>query len=180
LRIIPLAYHEIVSHDIVLDSFRAGEMMGHDVAYKVARNDGKLKRLIVKDKAASTIESYNIREIIVTRPGSSGQTVRDKSLMGSILTPEYTVDALPEVPVIYINWAGTYNAETLSSDFQRAAGEESYRSGEDQILKQIIARLMIFPINIRNQSRLFSRAIVWALRILNFLIILSSEFLLSV
>lgn len=130
-RIIALAYHDIISQDILLEGFRSGELMGHDIAYRIAQAPNQYTQVIVNDQQDKFLESYSIKEIIANKENGD----RDTALMGSILIPDALAD---EQPIIYINWTGTHNKGTLNADKERAPGEESYRRCEDQILKQVI------------------------------------------
>lgn len=133
-KIVPLAYHEIAMHDEALVEFRASELVGHNVAYKVAKNEDKYKRVVVVDKAGKVLENYSIKEIKVIKNDK-----RDLGLKGLILVPE-TEKNQPITP-LYITWAGTHSNASMNADLERTPGEESYRLGEDQVLKQIITTI---------------------------------------
>lgn len=138
LRAIALAYHETAYFDATLEPFRMSELIGHILAYKVAKNENQYQRFVIKDHAGNIIHSYRIEEISVEHPTKDSSYERDKKLMGCILIPEYGENDATEKPVMYICWAGTYSTQTLLADFERSACEESYRRGEDQILAKII------------------------------------------
>lgn len=130
LRILPLAYHEIIANDAILSEFRASEIVGHNAAYAVARNSN-IKDLIIVDKQGAILEKYSLNQIKVMKNKS-----RDLALKGLILIPDD--NKAEEIPTVYITWAGTHSTESRNADLERAPGEESYRCGEDQIVSQII------------------------------------------
>lgn len=133
-RILPLAYSEIIKHDELIVEFREAEIVGHNVSYAVAKNNGRFKKVLVDKNSNASVERYLLQEIIVLKDNA-----RDLALKGTIVIPaDYSQD---EVVTVYIAWAGTHNKETFEADQQIAPGEESYRCGEDQILKQIIESL---------------------------------------
>lgn len=136
-RIIPLTYQSVIKHDLLLEEFRASELVGHDIAYQIAKHPTPAKKIIVKNHQGNRIETYSIREIQVkTNSGS-----RDPGLMGSVLMPD---DPKEDPPTVYITWAGTHSKGTGKADLERAAGEESYRRGEDQILTQCLDAILEF------------------------------------
>lgn len=133
-RVLLLAYAEIAEHDKLLLEFRASELVGHNVAYQVAKNENKFDRLRIVNNAGKILEEYAIREIRVMKEGR-----RDRGLKGIILISNDVKEEA--VPTLYISWAGTHGAESISADLERTPGEESFRQGEDQILKQVIAAI---------------------------------------
>lgn len=133
-RMLPLAYHEIALHDEMLTEFRISELVGHNVAYKIAKNENKFKKIIVVSKTGKVLEEYSVHEIKVTRDNK-----RDQALKGVILIPLNKKEE--QISTIYITWAGTYSRASIYSDVEIAPGEETYRQGEDQILKQIVAAI---------------------------------------
>ncbi len=133
-RVITLAYAEIAEQDKVLQEFRASELVGHNVAYQVAKNEDKFEHLKIMNPTGKVFEEYDIREIRVMRDGK-----RNKGLKGIILISK-TVKT-ESVPTLYISWAGTHGTDSLNADLERTPGEESFRQGEDQILQQVIAAI---------------------------------------
>lgn len=131
-RILLLVYTEILAHDKLLHEFRAAEFVGHNVAYQVAKNEDKFNQLRITDKSGKLLEEYTIREIRIIKNGK-----RDKALKGIILISSCIKEE--SFPTLYISWAGTHGSASMSADFERNPGEESYRLGEDQILKQVIS-----------------------------------------
>lgn len=143
LRIIPLIFSELHNQLVILKRFMISEMIGHGVAYRIAQNETRIKKLRLSDSVTGSSKEFSVREIIVALRDEHGDIIRDKSLMASVLTPVYEGN-IPDVPTIYIAWTGTYNQSTLSADFQRNAGEESYRHAEKEIMNQVIQALTIF------------------------------------
>lgn len=136
LRILPLAYHEIIKNDDLILDFRASELVGHNVAYQVGRNEDKYKKLVVISKQGNILETYSLKEIKVIK-----NKQRDMALKGVIVIP--MEDKQQSVTTVYVSWAGTHNSATQNADFERTPGEESYRCGEDQILRQIISAIIM-------------------------------------
>ncbi len=130
-RVITLAYAGIVEQDKLLQEFRASELVGHNVAYQVAKNEDKFEHLKITNETGQVLEEYAIREIRVMRDGK-----RNRGLKGIILISKTIQEEA--LPTLYISWAGTYGGESLNADLERTPGEESFRQGEDQILKQVI------------------------------------------
>lgn len=143
LRVISLAYYEFALRELNLDDFRASELMGHNIAYTVTENTGKVNRLIIKSPEGKQIESYTIQELDIKKTLLNGEQVKDAALNGSIVIPEYNGN-IPDQPVMIIAWTGTHSHATMKADFQTAAGEESYRCGEDQAARQIVDAIQKF------------------------------------
>jgi len=134
-RIIPLAYAEIAEQDKLLQEFRASELVGHNVAYQVAKNEDKFEHLKITNETGKVLEEYAITEIRVMREDGK----RNRGLKGIILISKTIQEE--SLPTLFISWAGTHGGESLNADLERTPGEESFRQGEDQILKQIIATI---------------------------------------
>lgn len=134
LRILPLAYQEIIKNDELILDFRASELVGHNVAYAVGHNENKFKKLVVVSKQGNVLENYSLKEIRVIK-----NKQRNLALKGLIAIP--MDDKQQEVTTVYVTWAGTHNNATKNADLERAPGEESYRCGEDQILREIISSI---------------------------------------
>ncbi len=133
-RVITLAYAEIAEQDKLLQEFRASELVGHNVAYQVAKNENKFEHLKITNETGRVLEEYDIREIKVMRDGK-----RNRGLKGIILISKTIQEEV--LPTLYISWAGTHGSESLNADLERTPGEESFRQSEDQILKQVIAAI---------------------------------------
>jgi hypothetical protein len=137
LRIVPMAYQEIVSHDKLLEPFKTAEIFGHFVPYQVAKNPSQIKKEFILNKQGDEpVERYEIKEIKVmhSKVGLLGRE-RNEGLMGSILIPDNLATA--ETPTLYICWKGTDSQATIELDLEVYPGSESYRRSERQILEQI-------------------------------------------
>ncbi len=140
LRMIPLAYGEILAQDQLLEPFRTAEIFGHYIPYLVAENPEAIKtEFQILNQEDKLIESYKIKEIKVMTADLEGKLIRDEGVMGSILVPDNLETA--EEPTVYICFKGTDSTATALADIQIRAGAESYRKSERQILEQIITEL---------------------------------------
>lgn len=138
LRVILLAYIELRRHANIIKQFARAEYICHEVIYKIAHEEGKFNTLIMQ--GAEHLEKYAIQEIIVNLPDGT----RDQALKAAIILPIYDDDKVPAEPAIEIAWAGTCNNATTNANFQVNPGEISYRCGEYEIMKQIIAAIKTF------------------------------------
>lgn len=77
----------------------------------------------IKDQTNTDATPYKILKIKTNKNG----------LVAEVFIPIDTTQSQN----IYINWTGTHNLNTVLADLERAPGEESYRSQELSIIKQL-------------------------------------------
>lgn len=140
MSIIPLACSELSRHVKITKNFMLAEIFGHNIIYGIAKRPGEVTTLLMQGVKPASIDKYAVNEIVVDKNGQ-----RDEALLGAIFTPVFDY-GIPEnvTPTVYIAWPGTSNEATKRANVEVSPGEQSYRAGEDQIMRQIVAVLNQF------------------------------------
>lgn len=149
LKVIPYICNVISKQEDELELFRDSELIGHNVIYKIAKSISGSKRNFEKvnirhHSTNSIIESYAINDIFINRYPDhlTESNVRVNGLICSVISPIYsTNESIPDVPVVYIAWAGTHNDATMAMNKERNAGLESFLQYEQQIMIKLISSI---------------------------------------
>lgn len=135
-RFIPLASFSIKHLQSHLEDFNLSETMAHRIAYAIAKHPDQVKKIVLQDNNQQVINSFTVDEIRITKSDKQ----RDLGLMGAILVPE-RLEEKNSLATLHVIWAGTHSTHSAKIDSEICPGEESYRRGEDQVLKQIIPKI---------------------------------------